>query len=355
MKILCITRTVGNRGGHVIFAQLIRALKSQGYVIDFVAFKPDGTDDFSNCESLYEGLDAKVIAVPASENDATQMDAYLAASVKFLKAYQHTYDKIILDSWLTAAAGIIARVEYGKSYQLVQSDPLFAPEDESVIWKSRYFELLPLYPMQRVVVSQSIQTLFEQRYHTVHPRIDLSIDDAYRTADFTVQDGPVMRFVSSASDFNIPSKGLDFLLQSLKEFDKPCSLTLISGKPIHKDLAGYPFAVTEKTAETVDQMIQILQAHDAYVNTSTRESFGLALAEAITLGMPAIALDSVGNRDYNRGDNFIFVEDKSHFNEQLVQICKREVRERLHNNARSSMDAYKLSVMVDHFKSAIKI
>ena len=79
----------------------------------------------------------------------------------------------------------------------------------------------------------------------------------------------------------------------------------------------------------------------------------MALAEAVTLGMPAIALDSVGNRDYAKGDNFIFVKDPADFPAQLSRIMNLDVRQQLHAAARPSMRAYSIDTMVGQFKDAV--
>lgn len=353
-KLLFITRTLNGRGGQVILTNLIRTLRQQGYSVHFVAFKPEGTPDFPDCEPLYAGLQTQIVSVPEHSDNTLQMQEYVNAGTDYLRQHQNKYDTVVLDSWWTMLAGVFAQVDPHKTYHFVQSDPVFTPRTTSAIWEARLFAMLPLYPLTRIMVSKSTQELFKTRYNTEYPRIDLYVDDAYRQADFTVRDhtGPI-KFISSASDFAIPSKGLDFLLDSLQQLDQPCELTLVSGTPIAKDISSYSFPVTTATARTPQEMIAQLQAHDVYVNTSTNETFGLALAEAITLGMPAIALDSGGNRDYTQGDNFIFVEDSTQFVDQLRQTMTLETRQQLHRNARASMSHYTLAQMVTQFKQHV--
>lgn len=333
----------------------MRALQAEGVDLHFVAFKPRGSEDFPGCEHLYQDIqNIEIIEIEPHGNDTLLMKAYVDASANYLRQHQQEFDKIILDSWFTVMAGVIAQIDYDKTYHLVQSDPYFDPENESVIWKSRAFELLPYFPLKRIVVSHSVQQLFQDRYEQYYPNINLFIDDAYRRADFGISDQPTIRFITSASDFNILSKGLDFLVDTLQELQgKQFSLTILSGKPLNRDFSRYNFPISVTSAQGPEQMIEVMRTHDVYVNTSVNETFCLALAEAITLGMPAIALDSVGNRDYAKGDNFIFVKDQKDFSAQLAHIMNFNVRARLHKAARPSMQAYNINTTVRQFKEAV--
>lgn len=170
-----------------------------------------------------------------------------------------------------------------------------------------------------------------------------------------VRDTDEIRFVASASDFNIPTKGLDFLLQSIQRLQKPRSLTLISGQPITRSLQDFDFPIATAVVRKPEEMTTLLRHHDVYLSTSTHEAFGLALAEAITLGMPSIALDSVGNRDYARQGNCIFVEDPVDFDAALHKIYNLDVRRKLHKAARPSMAHYSLDSMVEQFKQLARL
>lgn len=355
MKLLFVTRTLGARGGSIVVANILRKLQEQDIAFHFVAFKPAGTQDFAGCEHVYKGIrNIEIIEVEPHDDDNAMINAYIDASAAYIKKHQHEYDKVILDSWYTAISGVLAQADPGKTYQLVQSDPFFEPENDSVRWKARVLELIPYFPLQRLVVSKSIQQLFATRYGQKYPVINLFVDDAYRRADFSVTDRPFTRFVTSAADFNIPSKGLDFLLEALQELpDNNFSLTILTGKPLKRDISRYDFPIAVASASGPEQMVKALLPHDVYVNTSTKETFCLALAEAITLGMPAIALDSVGNRDYVHDNNFIFVKDQKDFADQLQNIRNLSVRKLLHHAARPSMDTYSLDKTVEQFKEAI--
>lgn len=328
---------------------LIKKLRQQGYDIDFVAFKPKGQEDFPDCALLFAGVDITLVEIPLHTEQPLQMKAYIDAQQAYLRDRQAAYDKIILDSWTSALAGSLERLPYDKTFHLVQSDPCFEPEDVSVVWQSRLFSVLPLLPMQRIIVSKSLQALFKERYGKEYPRIELYIDDMYRDAEYKVVDSKPLRLASSAADFSSPSKGLIFLLDQLQQVRQPFTLTLISNQPISQDISAYTFPIEQKHAQSPQEMVAFLQNQDVYVNTSVKEAFPLALAEAITLGMPAIALDSVGNRDYAHGDNFIFVQDKADFLPQLQRLFNVRERQALHAQARKSMSKYSLDTMAKQF------
>lgn len=352
MKHLILTRVLGNRGGNVIHANLARELLAQGVEVEIIAFKPEGTEDFPDCEPLYRGLHVTAMPVPTSDDDSVQMQESIDAAVQLLRERRGNYSIIILDSWFMAMAGILSGVIDEKVFHLAQSDPVFKPEDSTKIWRAYAFEMTPRYPMQRIVVSRSLQELFVERYGVECPRLDLYIDDTYRQAEFHVADRPTTRFVAAASDFTIPSKGLATLLESLDTYTAgDFELTLISGKSVPKELlAGHTYPIATKFAATPAEMVAILQEQDVFISTSTQEAFGLALAEALTLGMPAVTLDSVGNRDYAQEDNCIFVSEEANLTAELEQASKIDVRRNLHKQARPSMARYTLQEMVRRFR-----
>ncbi len=102
-------------------------------------------------------------------------------------------------------------------------------------------------------------------------------------------------------------------------------------------------------------MVKLLCRNDIYINTSIEESFCLALAEAIAIGMPSIAMDSVGNREYMDGENAIFVEDAKDFSDKLATMKDVAVRKELHMRAKKSMQRYTLERTIHALKEIIGI
>lgn len=358
MKILILTRTLARSGGMVIVSSLIRELVNQGYDITFVAFNPAGEPKIpDNAKDLYEGIETTIYEIPSCQDEDAQIKEYIDAAVKFIRANQAKYDKIILDSWYILIAGIVSQIAGNQNvYHLVQRDPEFEPENHSKIWKAQALQLAGHSKTQRIVVGRTLANTFKDRYGIDYPVLDLYIDDVYRRKSFNVKSRLPIKFIASAANFNQPWKGLDFLIDSLKKFTEcEFELTLATNTPIERDFDGVPFTLNITNAQSPTEMCETLMNHDVYLCTSTSESFCLALAEAVTLGMPSIALDSVGNRDYAQGDNYIFVKDKRNFLNQLAKICDTDTRKALHAKSRKSMERYTLDSMVEQFKNALEI
>jgi glycosyltransferase involved in cell wall biosynthesis len=79
----------------------------------------------------------------------------------------------------------------------------------------------------------------------------------------------------------------------------------------------------------------------------------MALAEAITLGIPTIALDSIGNREYFNGSNFIFVKKPDDFVSQLESVFDINTRKLLNRVAKLSMAKYTSESMAQSFLKII--
>ena len=103
------------------------------------------------------------------------------------------------------------------------------------------------------------------------------------------------------------------------------------------------------------EMVEELCKHDIYINTSSQEAFCLALAEAIALGVPSLALDSVGNREYINRDNAIFVANPEEFISELLKLENFEFRKKLSLLAKKSMQKYTLENTITQLKKIIDI
>ena len=356
MKILIITRDRSGRGGHVVVVNLVKELRKRGHEVDFVAFKPEGEDDFPDGAKLWHNSKVILVSIKFFADTNEQTREYIDAATEYLKDNRTKYAKIILDSWFCLIAGIKANIIDENIYHLAQSSPIFEPEDSIKIWKALLFELLPFYPVKRITVSRTDSRFYLERYSQISDLMPLYIDEAYHKADFNVVDHSPIKLISSAGDFNIPDKGLDFLLDSLKNFSAfPFTLTLLAGRPIEKELVNYSFPIEVVSASTPIEMREILLSHDIYLNASRKESFCFALAEAIAIGMPAVALDSVGNRDYAQKDNYIWVEKDSEFLRELACLKDIEKRKKLSIKAKKSMQKYTLDHTIDELEKILEL
>jgi len=333
---------------------LVKQLRQRGHDVTLVAFQPENEDPYPDCETLWQDAGATLIKIDYSPDYNEQMAAYMKAAEVYLVAHAAEFDRVVLDSWFNMIAGIKARIIGGTTYHLAQLDPVFRPKDSAKIWEAQLFELLPFYPIQRIVPSRADAALYHERYGNKCAVLPLYLDNTYHQATFEIRERNPLRLVSSASDFNIPHKGLDFLLESLNTFkDFPFTLTLIAGKPIQRDLSMFQFPIEVTAASSPEEMVATLGQCDIYLNTSRKESFCFALAEALAMGMPAVALDSVGNRDYK--DGFIFVENDEDFLLQLATLASGELRQNWAAKGKESVNSYTLAKTVNAFEGIIKI
>jgi glycosyltransferase involved in cell wall biosynthesis len=347
----------GGPGGMVVMTRLIRAMIARGHDVEFVSFRPSGTPSFPDGEALYRGIKVTFIGVPYSDTFSVSVNGQVKAAAQYLKTHAGEYDRVILDSWYIMLAAALAQViSLPHVFHLAQRDPVFEPEDDSKIWQAILFELMGSIPAQRIVVGRSVAAVLKERNGYTYPALDPCIDDTFRAVPFTVREHTPLRFVASAANFNLPWKGLVFLLQQLEQFaPRSFELTLIAGTAIEHDLAPYHYPITVTRARTPTSLRDILMRHDVYLCTSTKESFCLALAEAVTLGMPTVAMDSIGNRDYFNGSNFLFAKNERDFLPFLSEVSILETRKRLHMAARPSMERYTAEQMVQQFVSALGI
>jgi glycosyltransferase involved in cell wall biosynthesis len=356
IKILFITRNRSTRGGHIVLINIIQKLRKQGFLIDLAAFKPTGEVDFPDCEDLWQKIDPHIVEIPFSNDNNEQIIYYTNAAATYLKKNYTQYDKIVLDSWHILHAAIKSKVDTSNMFHLVQSDPEFKPENSEKIWKSELFATLPLYPIKKIIVSRSLLGLFKNRYEVQSDLMELFADKIYFSTKFKVNKRKIMRFISTSGDFNSPSKGLDFLIEQLAQFKSyPFTLTLVNNGMIRKDLSGLPFSCNITSAKNPKEMSKLLADHDVYINTSTKESLCLCLVEALAVGMPAIALDSIGNRDYANNLNFIFVKNKKLFKNELAKLSDIQLRRMLSKNAKESVQKYKIENTVYQFKKIVNI
>ncbi len=353
-KILFVTRGRSSRGGHVVLVNIVRELRKEGYDVTLTVF--ESKKQMKKVVPYWESMDVNFVEIPHLKERNSEQIEHVKAISKYIRENVDSFDKIILDSWITALAVAREYIFSDKIWQLVQSDPLFVPENESVFWKAELLGLLPLTPMNRIIVSETLAKHLSKRYKKKFEYLSLFLDENYLKCKFDVGESEILKIVSSSATFNIPTKGLDFLLDQLKKIkDFKFELTLISGEKIEKDLSEYPFPIKITSTKNSLEMAQELCKHDVYANTSTKESFCLALAEAIAIGMPAIALDSIGNREYMDGNNAIFVDNPKDFITGLLKMKDVKFRKGLNVKARESMKKYKIKNTIKEFKKIIEI
>lgn len=356
MKILFLTRGVSKRGGCIVLTNLTRELRKRGYPVDLVAFKRSGDEDYPRNRAFWEDLNPTLIEIPKKTNTNQQNAEYFKAASDYLKGNSQKYDRIIIDSWFALIGAIKSGKINKKFFQLVQSDPEFKSKNNSQIWEAELFSILPRIKIQRIVVSDVMKRIFSDRYGQKTKAIQLFVRDEFFETNFQVRNTRKLRLVSSSANFNVPEKGLYFLLKALEQFSEKQNfkLILISGDPINNvDFNKYDFEIEEKTAENTKDMIKLLQQGDIYLNSSSRETFCLALAEAMVMGMPCVALDSIGNREYVDGKNAKFAKNRKEFLQGLKDLLDLEERKRVGKAAKKTMKKYNLEKTIKDFEKAI--
>lgn len=355
MKILFVRKAFESRGGDIVFSQIVRALKEQKHDCDVYGFREKGKSIIElGSEHLWSGLVTKSIEVDHYDNPNRQIIEFIKKETEFLLTVKN-YDRIIIDNWFIVYSAIKTNLVNKNIWQLVQQDPVFEPENDEAIFKSEFFHLLNYYPFNRIIVSQAISDKFLQRDHQKHPSLNLYIDDKYHNSKFEVKDNPVLKIIASAVDFNVTSKGLPELLSIIEKLNNsfPTELTLLTKKPLA--LPKTKFNIQVISANTPSEIFNILNQNDVFVSTSIKEGFGLSIAEAVTIGMPTVALDAVGNREFYNGKNYKLCQSLDEVCDEVLSLRDLSLRKALSKNAQGSMKKYQLSETIKQFKKIINI
>jgi glycosyltransferase involved in cell wall biosynthesis len=369
VKLLFITKTRSGYGSHVILTNLVTQLRLLSVPTDvFVIEHPKEQSRWSEFSDLWTDINPKILAFnhagalvlanpdTFSYYDEVLLDDKLAINKIKTLANDTQYSHVILDSWYVTHTGIKANVHnYKNVFQFIQSEPEFQPESAAKLWKAALFELLPYVYTKKIFLSPTHAHNFELAHKLRYPSVGFFVSDAFLVQKFTVQDiknGEYLRIVTISSNYNIPSKGLDSLLSALTTVHKdhfPVELTIICSVPILKDIKA-PFKITIIfDAINPHARARHLSENDLYITTTTNESPGLAQTEALAVGLPSLAFDSHGNRDYYQDNNFIMVKDEADLVKEIIRYKDTNLRTRLSENAKASMRQYSLEKFTQKF------
>lgn len=120
----------------------------------------------------------------------------------------------------------------------------------------------------------------------------------------------VVRFVTTGN--LLPVKGFDNLITAFSQLHLPpntWSLNIIGGGKEHDNLQqlidnfGLKESIRLCGRKNREGVIEMLQNSDVYVMSSRSETFGVAAIEALACGLPVIATDCGGARDFLSMDN----------------------------------------------------
>jgi glycosyltransferase involved in cell wall biosynthesis len=374
MKILVITKSRSGYGSHVVLTSIIRQLRAAGHSVEVLVSEHalEWKKWQKTGQKLWDSVSPTILDFRESRikvhnpklrpyaytDDVLLHDNNLIA--KFQSINASTYDLVILDSWYLACSAFICGLHLNDNvYQFVQSEPVFEPTVNADEWKALLFKLMPWVPAKRIFVSGSLARKFNAEYQQEHKAIGFFVDAAFLEAKHkprVVAKKDRLEIVSMASNFNIPTKGLQDLLIALMKFNKqqPLSLKLICTIPIAQKIeVDFPVKIVTD-ATLPEKRARELTSADLYVTCTTNESPGLAQAEAIATGLPSVALDSNGNRDYYNGKNFFMAHSHAELSEHLISSLEYDKRKELSKNAKISMREFSLNSCVERLLAYTK-
>lgn len=180
-------------------------------------------------------------------------------------------------------------------------------------------------------------------------------------------DNEKVKFVSTGNLLHC--KRMDLIIKSLSSdrgmADK-CSVTIVGDGVDHRMLQD--LIVEHHLEETVrlvgrktrKEIVEILNESDVYIMASDSETFGVAAAEALACGMPVIATDCGGPRDFVTQDNGMMIptNDEHKLAEAILYMIehykdysKKAIAEDFHNRFSAGAVANQLT---DIFNTVIK-
>lgn len=125
-------------------------------------------------------------------------------------------------------------------------------------------------------------------------------------------------------------------------------------KPLEKQIRSYNLENIVHLHGMTQHVEYFLQNGDVYVHASVKESFGLALAEALSVGLPVVSLDAKGNRDIvEEGSNGFLVSshDPEIFADKILAVVKDEnTYIEFSNRAFESAGKYEITQYADNLE-----
>lgn len=167
-----------------------------------------------------------------------------------------------------------------------------------------------------ITVSHSLQRNIEKHFGIQSKVVFDTIHDSVRMSGETRAKDGLVRFVSVGS--LIPRKGYDDLITAFAHSSIPKDkwVLRIAGEGIEEknlqvlikqfNLANNIFLIGTKTKP---EIVALLNQSDVFISSSHLETFGVAALEAICCGVPVLAIDSVGPREFITEHNGRICED----------------------------------------------
>ncbi|MBX7108845.1 MAG: glycosyltransferase [Chitinophagales bacterium] len=168
--------------------------------------------------------------------------------------------------------------------------------------------------------------------------------------------GQLIRLVSTGTlNENKNQAFLLLVVQQLRAKGIPVQLDLLGDGPLLHELEKKVKEYQLENAVHLHGMVQDVEAYlqqaDIYVHAASNEPFGLALAEALSVGLPVISLDGKGTRNIvEDGSNGFVVSshDPELFAKKIMDVAKDEnTYIGFSNRARESAEKFDIGNYVD--------
>lgn len=156
-----------------------------------------------------------------------------------------------------------------------------------------------------ITVSHSLQRKIEERFGIQSDVVFNTIHDSVRMHAEQRKDDGIVRFITVGT--LLPVKGYDNLITAFANCRLPRNkweLTIVGeGAEVHtlRDLiARYDIGDNIHLAGKKDktEVVELLNRSDVFVSSSHLETFGVAALEAVCCGVPVLATDSGGPREF---------------------------------------------------------
>ncbi len=148
----------------------------------------------------------------------------------------------------------------------------------------------------------------------------------------------------------VPEKNIPFVFDVFKQLPNIFTLTLVGYGTDYEKTQKRAFDTLQLSPERVrfihkpdpDNLIKLYHNADLFIFSSQTDTQGLVLAEAMSQGLPVIALDGPGQRDIiNNGINGFIIENANQAATTIINIANNaELHKKLSAGARATAQHY---------------
>lgn len=343
------------RGGQKILSALAAELQNKGYDVTVATSQLQEAQQVA--VSWWNKLKIENIPLEFSSSDQDKkVIDQIVAYAAFLKNAVHQYDIVILDSWNVFHAYVRSGTRAEHVYHLVQSEAAFVPESDEKLWKAMCFDLLSQIPCKRIAVSKYMQNILQGfSPHSEVFYMPLAIEKEFFQFKSKKKETYYFTWLITSSTFIPKEKGLQRIMNVMeilctrgiyvKAYILSADSSYASPKAVMCPIEMY-------TGKNLKEMLSHFHKVDCAIFTSTKEAFGLSNAEVMASGLPIIALDAGGNREFMDEYPYFFSQDIS--DEELADAVSRLTtdaveRRKMSQIVREKVKGYTKERMVEAF------